>query len=203
MLGKAWIRKISVVRDKEMKNRPICILDYWSQTALKPFHDSVMKFLGTLPEDFTNQNKDFVTHLRKGSGPYHSFDLTARTDRFPLDFQVRVVSAMIGKEKRMAWKHILVNYPFRTPKGDEIFFRRGQPLGAYSSWAVFSLCHHLILQYVKGCHPETNYRILGDDVVIRGRPGARLYSRIMAQLHVDISPMKTHVSDDTYEFMKR
>jgi hypothetical protein len=35
------IRRLSIVNDPEGKARVIAILDYWSQTSLKPLHDSL------------------------------------------------------------------------------------------------------------------------------------------------------------------
>jgi len=37
--------RLSLVRDKEAKVRIVAILDYWSQSVLKPLHDSAMSFL--------------------------------------------------------------------------------------------------------------------------------------------------------------
>jgi hypothetical protein len=41
-------RKISYFPDKEGKTRVIAILDYWSQTALRPLHDHLNKVLRRL-----------------------------------------------------------------------------------------------------------------------------------------------------------
>jgi len=45
--------------------------------------------------------------------------------------------------------------------------------------------------------------MLGDDIVIRDSEVARKYISIMTKLGVSISPHKTHISKDTYEFAKR
>jgi len=49
----------------------------------------------------------------------------------------------------------------------------------------------------------TNYIILGDDIVIKSTAVAESYKAMISALGVSISPMKTHVSKDTYEFAKR
>jgi len=166
-----------------------------------------MNWISNQYGDFTDQSRDFVSHLRKGSGPYYSLDLTNRTDRFPISFQRKVFAKFFGKVKRERWIKILVSYPFEITGHQDcpsyVYYKRGQPMGAYSSWAMFTATHHLILQYVKREFPETVYAVLGDDVVIRGTEAANLYKSIMASLDVSISNMKTHVSDDTYEFMKQ
>jgi hypothetical protein len=81
-------------------------------------------------------------------------------------------------------------------------------MGAYSSWAVFSLTHHLVVAYAaKRCGFQlgsfTNYILLGDDIVIKDDRVAQVYVSIMTRLGVNISTYKTHVSKDTYEFAKR
>jgi len=60
--------------------------------------------------------------------------------------------------------------PFRTPEGGRIKYNAGQPMGAYSSWPVFALSHHLIVQ-IAGQRagfpvPYSNYMLLGDDIVL-------------------------------------
>jgi hypothetical protein len=50
---------------------------------------------------------------------------------------------------------------------------------------------------------RSKYVILGDDVVICDDRLAVEYNKIMKSLGVETSPLKTHVSKDTYEFAKR
>jgi len=90
--------------------------------------------------------------------------------------------------------------------GTDFKYKVGQPMGGYSSWAAFTLCHHLVVQFCAhkvGKFPFTNYIILGDDIVIKDNIIARSYISFMGKLGVDISMHKTHVSKDTYEFAKR
>lgn len=197
------IRRLHFIQDKEMKSRAIAILDYWSQTCLKPYHDKLMSWLKDQPGDFTYQG-DVARWLANGTGPYHSYDLSNATDRFPLAFQKVVFGLLFGEDKAEAWAHILVHHPYEvTSTGESVSYATGQPMGAYSSWAMFTMCHHLILKYVKSVHPDTTYAVLGDDVVIRGEKGPDLYKEVMTQLGVQISPTKSHVSSDTFEFAKR
>jgi len=97
--------------------------------------------------------------------------------------------------------------PFITPKGQTVNYAVGQPMGGYSSWAVFTLCHHLVVQYAatlcgnKGFF--TGYRILGDDIVINDTNVAARYQDIINTLGVKISPSKSHISKDMYEMAKR
>lgn len=80
-------------------------------------------------------------------------------------------------------------------------------MGAYSSWAVFALTHHIIVRVAAlkcGKSPYFEaYALLGDDIVIGDDDVAREYKAIMANLGVEISDSKSHVSPRYYEFAKR
>lgn len=201
------LSKLSQILDREGKNRIIAIVDYWSQSALFPLHKGVFSLLKRIRNDCTFNQSHFRSILPQ-QGPYYSYDLTAATDRFPIDFQEMVVSILVGdKEYANAWKEIISNREFYVPwTGDTIKYSCGQPMGAYSSWAVFTLCHHIVVALAaKRCniHHFTDYALLGDDIVIANTAVAQEYALILASLGVSISETKSHVSVDTYEFAKR
>jgi hypothetical protein len=197
-------RKLSVVKDPGGKSRIIAILDFWTQNMFRKIHINVFEILKGIKQDRTftqDPHVDFV-------GPYYSFDLSAATDRFPIAFQERVMKSLLGsEEKSKAWASVLVDQDFYVPWEDRyIKYNVGQPMGAYSSWAVFALSHHIIVQYAAfliGEYPTKNYILLGDDIVIGGSLLADTYKVLMESLGVGISFHKTHVSNDTYEFAKR
>jgi hypothetical protein len=198
-----YVRKLSVVQDPGGKSRIIAIFDYYSQNVLKTIHDEVFIILKQFPQDraFNQDPKvDF-------DGPYYSFDLTAATDRFPMALQVGLMKILIGEAKANAWKEIMTAYEFYVPWEDKtVKYTVGQPMGAYSSWGVFSLSHHFIVQYCAyliGEFPTRNYILLGDDIVIGGSELAETYKQVISSLGVGISSHKTHVSQNTYEFAKR
>jgi hypothetical protein len=201
------IRKLSIVDAPERKSRIIAILDYWSQTALKPLHDRIFSTLKTLDSDCTFRQTEpnkFLTN-----GPYYSLDLTAATDRFPVQVQEMILAAYTGSENYAKhWTNILTGYEFNVPWLDNcnVLYKAGQPMGAYSSWAVFTLSHHVMVRIaaMKVGNPYfTNYALLGDDIVIGDANVAREYLAIMKSLGVDISESKSHTSDRMFEFAKR
>jgi hypothetical protein len=62
----------------------------------------------------------------------------------------------------------MVNRDFQINQ-KKVRYGTGQPMGLYSSWASFSLTHHLLIKYLakeKGINSFSSYQILGDDVVI-------------------------------------
>lgn len=82
-------------------------------------------------------------------------------------------------------------------------------MGAYTSWALLALSHHLIVRVaghnVLGHYNFNTYYILGDDIVIWGNSKvAREYRRLIeVVLGVKISEAKTLESADSFEFAKR
>jgi len=101
--SKFLLRRISVIKDKEGKNRPIAVFDYWSQTCLKSLHDSLFKSFRSIKTDLTfNQDAKAVYDPTNPNAVYHSFDLSAATDRFPVSLQEQVLAELIGPEKASA-----------------------------------------------------------------------------------------------------
>jgi hypothetical protein len=201
-------RKLSYFSDKEGKSRVIAILDYWSQTALKPLHDSINRILKSIKTDCTFNQNHFQTTLPVGTDvTYHSLDLSNATDRMPLNLQKKIIGSIIGRRKSDAWGRVLVDwvYPCKE-RPDGIKYQTGQPMGAYSSWPAMALTHHYIVKLAALKVNKQNfwdYSLLGDDIVIADTSVAESYRAILKTLDMPISDAKTHVSKDIYEFAKR
>jgi len=84
-------------------------------------------------------------------------------------------------------------------------------MGLLSSWAIFSLTHHAIVEYAafkEGFPAFRDYYMLGDDVVILDTKVADRYLKLMKEIGVEISMPKSFVSlakDQNHisEFAKR
>lgn len=202
---KMLLRKLSLILEPESKIRIIAILDYWTQSALKPLHDKIMKILSGIDSDFTFRQDKVAGHL--GKGPYYSLDLSSATDRFPITIQKMVVKYLVNQEYSDAWERVLTQHEFYAPtENRSVKYAAGQPMGAYSSWAVFALTHHAIVRCAAMMVGKTywsDYAILGDDIVIADKDVAESYKTLISRLGVQISEAKSHVSNDTYEFAKR
>lgn len=205
MKPSSLIRKLSIIHDPEAKERVIAIFDYWSQSALIPLHKALFKALRVIKGDCTFNQNDFTRWLPT-SGPYFSLDLSSATDRFPVSLQRFVLEQLVGKEKADAWNQIMTREEFHFQK-KTYSYAVGQPMGAYSSWAMFAFTHHLLVRVAAtraGFKPTwCNYALLGDDIVLTDSKVRYHYLTLMATLGVDISMTKTHVSNNTYEFAKR
>jgi hypothetical protein len=204
--------RLSTKLEPAGKVRVFAITDYWTQCVLKPLHDFLFEVLRPIPQDGTfDQHKPVMALLKKvpdGVGVY-SFDLSAATDRFPVVLQEVVIGAIFGKEYAAAWKGILVDRAYKAPLLGSVLMKYavGQPMGALSSWAAFSLTHHALVQFAaylsghRGWFPS--YALLGDDVVIAGDKVASKYKRLCELFGVEISLAKSMVSDQrSCEFAK-
>jgi hypothetical protein len=202
-------RKIIGIPDKEGKTRVIAIGDYMSQTVLKPFHTYLFGVLRRVNQDCTFNQEGFLKKMEGWSGPFYSMDLSNATDRFPMSAIVEVLRPHIDAEQLLAWRSIMVDYPFSkgNSEHDTIRYEVGNPMGFYSSWASFTLAHHFVVflacKRLKRDWRSSRYVLLGDDIVIADKEIAFEYNGILTDLGVEVSINKTHISDHTYEFCKR
>jgi hypothetical protein len=198
--------RISIVKSPECKSRIIAIFDYWSQTVLRPLHDWAFAQLRKFDSDRTF-NQDSIDP-RFDAGPFFSFDLKSATDRFPVSLQERILAIYINEERASAWRSIMTDRDFlKHDRSGTVRYAVGQPMGAFSSWGIFSLTHHILVQYAASLSGKTgqfrDYLLLGDDIVIYDEEVASNYESILHGLGVEIQSEKSLVSKDTFEFAKR
>lgn len=202
-------RKVSAISDQEGKTREIAILDYFSQTALRGLHKYLYRLLRRITQDCTYDQGSFkhkIESMVNNNHKYYSCDLTAATDRFPMEFICNVLKGRLTDDYVNSWRDIMVGYPFESTTGP-LRYAVGNPMGAYSSWASFAVAHHYVVFY---CCKELGinwsdapYVMLGDDIVIKHDALAQLYMETMRDLGVDISIEKSHISTNVFEFAKR
>jgi hypothetical protein len=100
-----------------------------------------------------------------------------------------------------AWKSLNKRVPLKYYK-----YSVGQPMGAYSSWAMLALTHHVIVRCAalnSGIQHFADYAILGDDIVIANKLVADEYLKLMGLLGVSINLNKSLISTEFAEFAKR
>jgi len=79
-------------------------------------------------------------------------------------------------------------------------------MGAYSSFAMLGLTHHVCVRHAAiavGIHNFKDYAILGDDIVIANDDVAKSYLELMSNLGVSINLSKSVVSKNIAEFAKK
>lgn len=135
----------------------------------------------------------FILETKNGS-QFYSLDLSAATDRLPVHLQEDILEAL-GLGGRI-WKQIL-DRPYYYD-GIPYKYSVGQPMGAYSSFAMLALTNHMLVHvahlraFQKPLPKDTgSYAVLGDDIVIADSELAKSYNYFMNYiLGVVINPVK-------------
>lgn len=204
--------RISLASEPAGKTRLFAIGNFWIQSLLKPLHNRLMSILKGLKMDGTyDQMKQFnrATKLSCNLASW-SYDLSKATDRFPLLILQEVMQHLFSKEISVLWYKLMILIPYSY--GNKSYhWRVGQPLGLFTSWAIFALTHHLTVQY---CAYKAygkliyfkDYSLLGDDIVIWNRKVAQMYLHFMNDIGVAINLTKSVTGskkDNRIEFAKR
>jgi hypothetical protein len=208
---KLHVGKIAFLSEKGGKTRPIAMVDFWSQQLLKTFHQSIMMVMVRLmgeTDSTYDQNTAFKRAMLRSQGKrVYSFDLKSATDRFPFILQKIVFSTLFGEKIANLWERLMLRPFYVHELKTDVMWRVGQPLGAYSSWPIFSLTHHLFVRFSANDYSFKDYQLLGDDIIIWDEKVALSYKDILDRFDVEISPAKSLVSLDTSkvfgEFAKR
>jgi len=222
--GGYHLGRLSVVKNTAGKSRIVGMTNYWIQICLYPLHKAIFSFLQTLGTDGTFDQLRPIKRLLEDEAchsDFYSYDLSAATDRLPVEVQEQVLSLFTNEQIAHLWSE-LVRLPFACPdRNEEIRYSVGQPMGCYSSWAMLALTHHMI---VNAAHASSwqfvwcanhyiarpDYAVLGDDVMIGSSDSHDWelrtpyhYLRLMERLGVDISLPKSLVSKRYLEFAKK
>lgn len=101
-----YLGRLSIKEEAAGKLRVFAITDAVTQTVLRPLHKALFKILKQIPMDGTfNQGKPLLRlkdlyqeGLLKGNS-FHSFDLSAATDRLPINLQSDIISMLYQNEE--------------------------------------------------------------------------------------------------------
>lgn len=94
------IGQIAFKEEAAGKLRNFAIVDVWTQSLLRPLHDALFKILKQLPNDGTfDQDASFLRCVEKAKESHCAFgyDLSAATDRLPMDLQVEILASLLGR----------------------------------------------------------------------------------------------------------
>lgn len=102
----------------------------------------------------------------------------------------------------------MVGTPFDYNNGErKLSYAVGNPMGAYSSFNSFAVCHHffvfLACKQAQVSWKRCPYMLLGDDIVIANDKVAKEYISLLNEWGVDVSLQKTHTSKYGFEFAKQ
>jgi uncharacterized protein YodC (DUF2158 family) len=116
-----------------------------------------------------------------------------------------MLSQFLGETVANAWFSIITERVFEAKGHSGIIYAVGQPMGALSSWPVFSLCHHMIVQ-TAAMHCGlvrskwfSGYVLIGDDIAIFHKDVALAYQKILKTLEVPINLAKSQTPPPTGE----
>jgi hypothetical protein len=174
---------------------------------LKPLHDTLSRILRKLETDGTFDQERPLNLLIKRVEPgriFHCFDLSAATDRLPLELQRDIIN-YFNPYLGTCWFNLIKSIRYFY-EGRLITYAVGQPMGAYSSFPMLSLTHHIIVRKaacLAGIKDFMDYCILGDDIVICNDDVALHYLKLMETLGVSINLSKSIISKDIAEFAKK
>jgi len=153
--------KLSTIKEAAGKVRIIAINDFFTQQALKPLHLWLFDICRYFPQDSTFDQEGSLNAFvqRQDMTEYHSYDLSSATDLIPTQIYESLLTPLVGGPIARTWIHLLVDKEFHysesqmsrdptdTLPSGRTRYRRGQPMGALSSWGLMNLAHHLINQY--------------------------------------------------------
>jgi hypothetical protein len=194
--SKQFEGRITFVPAPGGKSRLVALGNYWLQESLRGLHKVIYRVLSTLPQDGTyKQESQFDRCLAASKiGPCWSYDLTAATDRFPLEIQESVLE-FLDPDLASVWSETLRSLTFEY-EGQSIKYQVGHPMGVYSCWAIFTLTHHFVVQYaarLAGYTYFSDYAMLGDDICIWNSGVASKYEGLIKLLDVSISIHKSFI----------
>jgi len=98
-----FLGRLSVKEEAAGKARVFAITDCITQSVLKPLHEQLFNILRTMPTDGTFDQGAPLDRLLSlyregvlGSHSFHSYDLSAATDRLPIKLQQGVLGLYVG-----------------------------------------------------------------------------------------------------------
>jgi hypothetical protein len=193
--------EVHFLQEPGLKLRAIASPYRIHQLALKPLGDAIYSIVRGLEWDCTfDQSKALPTiqaKLREGLMVY-SVDLTGATDYFPLEIQLAVLREVFGEIKDIELLQEIAQMRWKSHIGD-IQWKRGQPLGLYPSFGMFTLTHGLVLDYLAKGVPGLFY-VVGDDVVILDECLYKAYIEFLNITHCPYSADKSLSSNILAEF---
>lgn len=197
------VGKIAYLQEPGYKLRAVANPARVYQEALRPLGKALYKIVERLPWDCTHDQLMSVTqvqqHLKHG-GTVHSVDLTGATDYFPLDLQMVVLNNLFPGYDGVHLFETLSRANWLDSNGNFVRWTKGQPLGLYPSFAIFTLTHGLCLYALNGFEHKDKFFVLGDDVIILDNDLASSYYSFLQRNGCPVSESKSIVSQNLCEF---
>jgi len=223
--GEISLGKLGLKFEPAGKVRVFAMVDCFTQWMMNPLHKAIFDLLNQIPQDGTHDQlrplRSMMDARRAAPSGMWSYDLSSATDRLPIVLQKVLLSPFLTSWGAEVWGSLLIGRSYYFPGikskgldigGKDLYYARGQPMGALSSWAMLAFTHHAIVQWASLRSNVTkkgewfhDYGVLGDDIVIGNYKVAQEYLELMKILDVQISLHKSLSSNKKVvcEFAKR
>ena len=197
--------KIGHIQEPGLKLRAVANPFRVYQLALSRLGDQIYNLVKTLPWDCTHDQDEGTRWSQKQltSGHHlYAVDLSNATDMFPLALQVKTLRCIRNVlEEDVKLFEELATSPWLSPTQGLITWKRGQPLGLYPSFGVFTMTHGILLRGLEqSLGISDSFRVLGDDVVISDPKLHEKYRDVLSKLGMPVSADKTLDSKRITEF---
>jgi hypothetical protein len=200
----------------KLKPRVFAMVDSFTQSLLRPFHDFLMAGLRCIDEDCTFDHTKVQQVAQRLYSQGHTFygfaDLSNASDAIPKelyrdagnDMSPGLGDAWVSIFARKFWvpKSVKAFWDTTTPFKPWVEYATGQPMGALSSWPFMANVHHRIVWTAFGSRQlaQGQYLILGDDIVIFNPEAYHKYIYLLDKLGVRYT---NNISTIGFEFAKR
>lgn len=215
---------IGVIQQEALKARWVANPNRISQSMMGPLGDHWYNILRSLPTDCTfNQEAgmSWVQDQLRHGVCLAGTDLSSATDLLDRQLCLEIITrTYLGRDwnlqsdwvspvetsYRNAVDHFMqisaMEWTF--PEGGTVSWDRGQPLGAYPSFAMLALTNNALGRQacLEAGIPLDSFRVLGDDFIIDARAVDK-YCSLVERLGGSINHSKTLTSDRCAEFAGR
>lgn len=206
--------KLSFLQEGGCKARTVCLPSFWMQAYYQPLQRKLLHRIEYLERNqkvslgvscVLDQNKGayvFQEWMRNKTKVY-SFDLSAATDRFPLEPQLSFLESKGLAKWTEPVREAARGLYYNPNRKENWTYSVGQPMGLCFSFPLFHLTHHAILDMLSlAVKPKTNpaFAVLGDDVIISDKALAHSYRNLIEGLGVEVSKSKSLESYDVQTF---
>jgi hypothetical protein len=194
--------EVHFLQEPGLKLRAIASPYRIHQLALRPIGSAIYDVVRKLEWDCTFDQSKAIPWIQKSLSDgktVHSIDLTGATDYFPLEIQLETLKAIFGDLLDIKLIKDISRLRWKSEMGD-IQWKRGQPLGLYPSFGMFTLTHGLILSFLLGKDWNQEFFLVGDDVVILDDELNKKYIEFLNHIKCPYSSEKSLSSNLLAEF---
>ena len=200
----------SFIQELGAKIRPVANPFLAVQAINEPLKLQLKRISRTIPEIVTYDQDEGRNQLKQwleSQTKVWSLDASSFTDRFPLEFQLKVLKLLLSNDKITQEMYdafsVTSSHPyFSKHLGRNIHYKFGQGQGLGPSFNVATIAHYELLEAFRislGLDPGL-FKLVGDDVIIANERLAHSYQVWMDACNVEINMSKSIISNSLGEF---